>query len=163
MNLAELEEQEDDVLSPIYDEYVEENEEVDIYPTNESLEIQKVITTDHEEEEDWRRSTILEPIYDVSSDDKQEDENNEHNDDDANKNLKVEYKENIIVIDPQKRFIGLTYNDSFYFLNDTISRIGYYKDSKLGRHVDDANPCHTVYCFEDEWTRGEITSKSSYC
>lgn len=121
-----------------------------------------MITTDHEEEEDWRRCSILEPIYDVSSDDKQEDENNEHNDDDANKNLKVEYKENIIVIDPQMRFIGLTYNDSFYFLNDIISRIGYYKDSKLGRHVD-GNPCHTVYCFEDEWTRGEITSKSSYC
>lgn len=55
-----------------------------------------MITTDHEEEEDWGRSSILEPIYDVSSDDKQEDENNEHNDDDANKNLKVEYKENIV-------------------------------------------------------------------
>jgi hypothetical protein len=36
------------------------------------LEIQKVITTDHEEE-DWKRSSILEPIYDVSSDNKQED------------------------------------------------------------------------------------------
>lgn len=72
MNLVELEEEEDDVLSPIYDEYVEENEEVDIYPTKESLEIQKVITTDHEEE-DWKRSSILEPIYDVSSDNKQED------------------------------------------------------------------------------------------
>lgn len=74
MNLVELEEEEeeDDVLSPIYDEYVEENEEVDIYPAKESLEIQKVITTDHEEE-DWKRSSILEPIYDVSSDNKQED------------------------------------------------------------------------------------------
>jgi hypothetical protein len=75
VNLVELEEEEeeDDVLSPIYDEYVEENEEVDIYPAKESLEIQKVITTDHEEEEDWKRSSILEPIYDVSSDNKQED------------------------------------------------------------------------------------------
>ena len=57
MNLAEVEEE----LEPVYDDYDEELEEVDVRPAQgESLVVRRVMmTTVKDEEEDWRRRSIF--------------------------------------------------------------------------------------------------------
>nr|CAD1817170.1 unnamed protein product [Ananas comosus var. bracteatus] len=61
VNLAELEDKEYDELEPIYDDYVEDSEEVDVHPgQGESLVVRRVMTAaGKEEEEDWRRRSIF--------------------------------------------------------------------------------------------------------
>nr|CAD1821732.1 unnamed protein product [Ananas comosus var. bracteatus] len=55
VNLPEIEDNEYDESEPIYDDYVEDSEEVDIHPVQgESLVVRRVMTTAvKEEEEDW--------------------------------------------------------------------------------------------------------------
>ena len=57
VNLAEVEEE----LEPVYDDYDEELEEVDVHPAQgESLVVRRVMTTTvKDEEEDWRRRSIF--------------------------------------------------------------------------------------------------------
>jgi hypothetical protein len=60
VNLVELDEEEEVLLEPTYDDYDDEEEDVDIYPVQgEFLVIRRGMATPRVEEEDWRRHNMF--------------------------------------------------------------------------------------------------------
>ena len=61
MNLVELDDEDQEQPDPVYDEYAEDEEEIDIHPAQgESLMLRRVMTTtSQDDKEDWRRKSIF--------------------------------------------------------------------------------------------------------
>lgn len=60
VNLAEVGNEEEEFIEPLYDEYDDEADDIDVLPIKgESLVVRRVMTTPKVQEEDWRRRNIF--------------------------------------------------------------------------------------------------------